>query len=72
MRTPVTTTALRKYDHEDPLVAAALAWRVTGPVPHAHYQEQAVVRDAMPLLARALDRATHGRPLADRHYGQKA
>lgn len=47
------------YDHLHPVDAVLCAWTVPGPVPAYHAAMQQQVRDAMPLLARALDRAAN-------------
>lgn len=57
MRTPVTPAGLERYDSAQPTHAAVLAWVVTGINPAAHTAAQQQVRDCMPVLARALDRA---------------
>ena len=45
------------YDHLPALEAALQAWTTPGPVPGYHEAMKRNVRLAMPLLARALDRA---------------
>lgn len=59
MDTPTTPQGLRSLDHEDPIAAVIRAWSDPGPRPEWHRRAQAEVRRAMPLLARALDRAAH-------------
>lgn len=58
-RTPITEAGLRKYDHLPPLEAALLAWSEPGSEERRHRLMQNKVRNQMPLLARALDRATY-------------
>ena len=57
MKTPTSDKGLAMHDELPPLVAIRKAWRVPGNNPKWHRASQQVVRDAMPLLARALDRA---------------
>lgn len=56
-------TGLRRYDALDPEEAILLAWTVAGGHPRYHAEQQQIVRERMPLLARALDRMAeeHGR-----------
>jgi hypothetical protein len=62
--TPITPAGLRQYDHLPPLEAVLAAWTRPGPRPDWHEKMRERVRLEMPLLARALDRATTGgRPL---------
>lgn len=61
MDTPTTDRALRKYDRHPATEAAVLAWATPGPHPAWHREAQEEVRRAMPLLARALDRAARER-----------
>lgn len=56
-KTPTTPKGLRQYDDLAPLEALRKAWRIEGTNPKWHNSRKQVVRDAMPLLARALDRA---------------
>ena len=56
-KTPTTAAGLGKYDKLSPTDAAVKAWITTGGNPGWHFACQKQVRDAMPLLARALDRA---------------
>lgn len=56
MKTPVTEAGLRQYDHLPFGDAAFAAWSNPGNNPAAHARAKEVVRNAMPLLARALDR----------------
>jgi len=65
MKTPVSSDGLRRYDSFDPLFAIALAWTVAGLKPRWHRRAQKVVRKAMPLLARALDRLVEDFELRD-------
>lgn len=61
MKTPVTAEGLVKYDHLEPVDALVRAWTTPGRYPYWHARAQHVVRQAMPLLGRALDRlATRG------------
>lgn len=53
-RTPVTGLGL--YDGLYSLDAVIESWRNAGPRPAWHEARKREVRDAMPLLARALDR----------------
>lgn len=55
--TPVTPKGLEKYDHLPPFEAALRAWRDEGNHPQWHRQQREHVRNSMPLLGRALDRA---------------
>ena len=57
MHTPTTPAGLRSLDDEDALAAIVSAWTVPGPRPRWHQAAQGEVRRAMPVLARALDRA---------------
>lgn len=50
------------YDDLSPADAVVAAWQVTGPVPGYHRAMQEQVREAMPLLARALDRLAAEHP----------
>lgn len=52
--TPVRRVTM--YDDLPPAEAAAKAWNVAGDRPDYHRRAQEVVRDMMPLVARALDR----------------
>lgn len=54
--TPVTEQGLQKYDGYPRVFAIDLSWREPGSNPEHHAKMQQVVREAMPLLARALDR----------------
>lgn len=56
-KTPTTPNGFRQYDELPPLEAIRKAWREPGINPKWHRASKQVVRDAMPLLARALDRA---------------
>ena len=56
IETPVTPQGLRKFDHLPPEQAAVEAWTSLGSNPEWGLQSKQLVRDAMPLLARALDR----------------
>lgn len=56
-RTPITERGLRQYDKLTPVRAILDAWTVPGNNPAAHAEAQRIVRAAMPLLGRALDRA---------------
>lgn len=53
---PVTPQGLKKYDELPVEEAIKLAWTNEGVYPIAHEEAKQVVRDVMPLLARALDR----------------
>ena len=48
--------SLKMYDGLPPEEAVAAAWLIMGRNPNYHVQKKAEVRNAMPLLARALDR----------------
>ena len=61
MRTPVTSRGRAAYDHLPPLEAIVKAWTEPGPSSYWHREAQDQVRRAMPVLARALDRATSAR-----------
>jgi len=56
MNTPMTRQGERQYDSLDPVEALRRAWSVSGTHPTWHRAAQDVVRRAMPLVARALDR----------------
>lgn len=56
MTTPTTPEGLARWDHLPWPDNALAAWMDTGPNPEHHRREQDVVREAMPLVARALDR----------------
>ena len=56
VETPVTPQGLRKFDHLSPEEAAVEAWVSLGSNPKWGLESKQLVRDAMPLLARALDR----------------
>ena len=55
--TPIHGPNLYKYDPYLPLWAALRAWSIQGKEAQWHKEAQESVRLAMPLLARALDRA---------------
>lgn len=55
--TPYTDAGLHRFDLLPPDAAAVMAWTSSGPSPEWHERAKQTVRDAMPLLARALDRA---------------
>lgn len=57
-KTPVTESGLRQYDHLEPVQAVLAAWNAPGPRPDWHLRMRLEVTNAMPLLARALDRLT--------------
>ena len=69
MRTPVTPGGLRKYDHLPPAEAAVRAWTTPGTHPEWDYRCKQETREALPLLARALDRLAReaNRPGTGRH-----
>lgn len=48
---------LHLYDHLPAVKAIVLAWSEPGPEPAFHESMKHQVREAMPLLGRALDRA---------------
>lgn len=56
MKMPVTRKGLRQYDNMPAIEAVAKAWNVPGRHPRAHEQAKREVKDAMPLLYRALER----------------
>ena len=56
MKTPFTESGLRQYDNLEPAEAVLRAWNTPGPRPDWHAKAQKKVREAMPVLARALDR----------------
>lgn len=60
-RTPVTPSGLHGMDQLPPEEALVRAWTVPGRNPAWHRLTVRVVRDAMPLLARALDRLAEDR-----------
>lgn len=47
---------LRRYDSLHPVDAVVRSWTTPGANPEAHRRAQSAVREAMPLLARGLDR----------------
>ena len=55
-KTPVTRKGLKQFDWMTPEQAALNAWTQVGGNPYWHDKMRTQVRDAMPLLARALDR----------------
>lgn len=57
MTTPTTPEGLAQYDHLPWPEAALLAWTEPGCHPEWHWRCRNRVREEMPLLARALDRA---------------
>lgn len=59
------------YDHLPSLEAALRAWSNYGPCPQYHMLMQNQVREAMPLLARALDRAAQERKQHESHVGHR-
>ena len=61
MKTPYTDKGLVQYDGLEPLDAVIKAWTEEGPHPAWHEETKRAVRDAMPLLARALDRLISNR-----------
>lgn len=60
MKTPTTPAGLRRFDDVDPAQAVVRAWTDPGRFPGWHARAQRVVRSAMPVLARALDRLSEG------------
>ncbi len=60
MKTPTTDAGLRRFDNVDPVDAVVRAWTTPGRMPAWHARAQRVVRSAMPVLARALDRLSEG------------
>lgn len=59
VKTPVTCGGLRKYDHLSAIDAIAKSWNESGSNPEWHEDMQDIVRKAMPLLARSLDRLSN-------------
>lgn len=59
--TPTTGRGLSRFDGLEPEEALALAWSEPGRNKAWHRLTQQVVRDCMPLLARALDRLVESR-----------
>jgi len=59
--TPRTARGLTKFDGLPPEEALARAWSQPGSHPRWHRLTQQVVRDCMPLVARALDRLAEQR-----------
>jgi hypothetical protein len=57
VKTPTTPEGEAQYDDLDPFTAALMSWTEAGRNPSWHHLAQDRVRKAMPLLARALDRA---------------
>jgi len=68
VKTPFTPEGLRRYDDLPPVEAVVAAWTTTGRRPDWDLRVAGMIRDAAPLLARALDRlaAEHGRVPVDR------
>lgn len=58
VRTPTTRDGRSQYDGLSASDAVARAWTTPGANPEWHKKAQQEVRDAMPVLARALDRLT--------------
>lgn len=56
LRTPITAEALQRARQDDPLTAAVRAWTEPGPHPQYHERCRLTMREAMPLVADALDR----------------
>lgn len=54
---PTANSRIRALDHLPALTAARLAWSDPGREPHHHEAMKREVREKMPLLARALDKA---------------
>lgn len=71
MKTPITPAGLQQYDNLDPCLAIAVAWTNPGDKPAWHSYAKAVVREAMPVLARSLDRlaATYERQIRNSYDG---
>lgn len=61
-RTPIDPGAVTMFDHLPPFDAIMAAWTVPGPNVWWHHHMQQLVRDQMPLLGRALDRAAQQSP----------
>lgn len=57
-KTPVTDEGLKQYDNESQLEAILNAWNNPGRSPWLHLRQQNKLRKALPVLARALDRAS--------------
>lgn len=55
-KTPVTRKGLKQFDWMTPEQAVLNAWTQVGGHPEYHRKMEQQVREAMPLLARALDR----------------
>lgn len=56
-KTPVTAQGLKKYDHLPAAEAILAAWTTPGSHPDWNEACKDEVRNLMPLLARAMDRA---------------
>ena len=67
MKTPFTPEGLRQYDNLPPVEAVVAAWTTAGRRPDWDVRVAGMIRDAAPLLARALDRlaAEHERVPVD-------
>lgn len=52
----VMPKGIRKYDHLPPVEAIVQAWTIEGPQPLYHNAAKNAVAQAMPLLARAIER----------------
>jgi len=61
--TPYTESGLRKFDGLLAIDAILAAWNEPGRDPLWHAKKKGVVRSEMPVLARALDRASAERAL---------
>lgn len=57
MTTPATPESLAQFDHPPPLDAILAAWTQPGTHPESHWRRRNRVREVMPELADALDRA---------------
>lgn len=70
MLTPTTPAGEQRYDHLPAAEAVRAAWTQPGLNPAWHAEAQQVVRDAMPLVARALERlAAEERDAPPRMFG---
>ena len=54
--TPITEEGLKQFDNLPPAEAILAAWNTPGPEPIWHEEAKRLVRNLMPVMARAIDR----------------
>ena len=59
IKTPVTVEGLKQFDNLPAAQAVFKAWTIPGRNKYWHWRTRGIVRDTMPLLARALDRLSY-------------